>query len=33
MLLNGLALRIAGGDETDVDSLLRLMHDALAPRE
>jgi TetR/AcrR family transcriptional regulator, transcriptional repressor of aconitase len=33
MLLNGLALRIAGGDETDVDSLLHLLHDALAPRE
>lgn len=33
MLLNGLALRVAGGDETDVDSLLRLLHDALAPRE
>jgi AcrR family transcriptional regulator len=33
MLLNGLALRIAGGDAADVDSLLRLLHDALAPRE
>jgi AcrR family transcriptional regulator len=33
MLLNGLALRVAGGDETDVDSLLRLLHDAIAPRE
>ena len=32
MLLNGLALRVAGGDETDVESLLRLLHDALAPR-
>lgn len=33
MVLNGLALRVAGEDETDVESLLRLLHDALAPRE
>ena len=31
MVLNGLALRVAGEDPTDVDSLLRLLHDALAP--
>jgi TetR/AcrR family transcriptional regulator, transcriptional repressor of aconitase len=33
MILNGLALRVASGEETDVDSLLHLLHDALAPRE
>jgi TetR/AcrR family transcriptional regulator, transcriptional repressor of aconitase len=32
MVINGLALRVAGGDETDVDSLLRLLHDAVSPR-
>jgi len=32
MVLNGLALRVAGGDETDVDSVLRLLHDAVSPR-
>jgi TetR/AcrR family transcriptional regulator, transcriptional repressor of aconitase len=33
MLLNGLALRVASEEKTDVESLLRLLHDALAPRK
>lgn len=33
MVVNGLGLRVAAGDETDVDAVLRLLHDALAPRE
>jgi TetR/AcrR family transcriptional regulator, transcriptional repressor of aconitase len=33
MILNGLALRVAAEEETDVEPLLRLLHDALAPRE
>jgi len=33
MVLNGFALRIVGGDATDVDSLVFLLHDALAPRK
>jgi len=33
MVINGLALRVAGGDETDVDATVRLLHDALASRE
>jgi AcrR family transcriptional regulator len=33
MVLNGLALRVAGEAETAVEPLLRLLHDALAPRE
>jgi AcrR family transcriptional regulator len=33
MVLNGLALRVAGGDETDVDATVRLVHDALGPRQ
>jgi AcrR family transcriptional regulator len=32
MLLNGLALRVVVGDETDIDQTLRLLHDALGPR-
>jgi AcrR family transcriptional regulator len=32
MMINGLALRVAGGDETDIDSLLRLVRDAVSPR-
>jgi TetR/AcrR family transcriptional regulator, transcriptional repressor of aconitase len=32
-LLNGIALRVAGGDETDVEPLIRLLHDAIAPRD
>lgn len=31
-LLNGLALRLAGGDPFDLDVMLQLMHDAIAPR-
>ena len=31
-LLNGIALRVAGGDETDVEPLIALLHDAIAPR-
>jgi AcrR family transcriptional regulator len=31
-LLNGLALRIAGGDPFDIDAMLRLLDDAIAPR-
>jgi AcrR family transcriptional regulator len=31
-LLNGLALRIAGGDPFDVEAMLRLLGDAIAPR-
>ena len=30
-LLNGLALRIAGGDPFDIEAVLRLLHDAIAP--
>ena len=33
MTLNGLALRVVSGNPTDVDALLRLLHDALAPRK
>ena len=31
IVLNGLALRVVGGDETDVDVVLRLLQDALGP--
>ena len=33
IVLNGFALRVLGGEETDVDALLRLVNDALAPRK
>lgn len=33
MVINGFALRIVAGEQTGVDALLRLLHDALAPRE
>lgn len=33
MTINGFALRIVGGDATDVDSLVFLLRDALAPRK
>jgi len=32
MVLNGLALRIAGEDAVDVESVIALLHDALDPR-
>jgi AcrR family transcriptional regulator len=32
MLINGLALRVAGQDPVDVDLTLRLLHDALKPQ-
>ena len=32
MILNGLALRVAGGDAVDIEPILELMHDALGPR-
>jgi AcrR family transcriptional regulator len=32
-LLNGLALRVAGGDPFDIDAMLRLLTDAIAPRQ
>ena len=32
IVLNGLALRVVGGDETDVESVVRLLNDALGPR-
>jgi AcrR family transcriptional regulator len=32
MVLNGLALRVVAGDETDVEQTIRLLNDALAPR-
>jgi hypothetical protein len=32
MVANGLALRIAGEEETAIEPLLALLHDALAPR-
>ena len=33
MVLNGLALRVAGGDPTEVEPIIRLVHDALDPRD
>ncbi|HET7573268.1 MAG TPA: helix-turn-helix domain-containing protein [Gaiellaceae bacterium] len=33
MVVNGLALRVAGEEETDVDSTLALLRDALTPRQ
>jgi AcrR family transcriptional regulator len=32
MLLNGVALRVAGGDPIDVEPIIRLLRDAIAPR-
>lgn len=32
IVTNGLALRIAGGDETDVETVVRLLDDALRPQ-
>ena len=33
IVINGFALRVLGGEETDVDALLRLLNDTLAPRK
>jgi AcrR family transcriptional regulator len=33
IVVNGFALRVLAGDPTDVDALLLLLHDALAPRK
>jgi AcrR family transcriptional regulator len=33
MVLNGLALRVAGGDPTDIEPIIQLLHDALGPRK
>ena len=33
IVLNGIALRVVGGDETDVEPLIRLLHDAVGPRQ
>ncbi len=32
MLLNGITLRVAGGDPIDVEPIIRLLRDAIAPR-
>jgi AcrR family transcriptional regulator len=32
MVINGLALRISGGDETDIETVVRLLEDALRPQ-
>jgi TetR/AcrR family transcriptional regulator, transcriptional repressor of aconitase len=32
MVINGLALRVAGGDETDVETVVQLLEDALRPQ-
>lgn len=32
MVINGFALRVVGGDETDVDAVVRLLEDALRPQ-
>jgi AcrR family transcriptional regulator len=32
LVINGLALRTAGGDETDVETVVQLLEDALRPR-
>jgi hypothetical protein len=33
MLLNGLAFRVAAGDPVDVEPIVRLFRDAMAPRD
>jgi TetR/AcrR family transcriptional regulator, transcriptional repressor of aconitase len=33
ILINGLALRVAGGDPMNIDSFVRLVNDALRPRD
>jgi AcrR family transcriptional regulator len=32
LVTNGLALRVAGGDETDVETVVQLLEDAIGPR-
>ena len=32
IVLNGIALRVVAGDETDVEPLIQLLHDAIGPR-
>jgi len=32
LVTNGLAMRVAGGDETDVETVIRLLDDALGPK-
>jgi AcrR family transcriptional regulator len=33
MVINGLALRVAGGDETNIDAVLALVNDAMRPHD
>jgi hypothetical protein len=33
IVLNGVALRVAAGDEFDVEAVLRVLHDGLGPRQ
>jgi hypothetical protein len=33
MVINGLALRVAGGDETNIDAVLTLVNDAMRPHD
>jgi TetR/AcrR family transcriptional regulator, transcriptional repressor of aconitase len=33
LVINGLALRVAGGDELEIEPIIRLLHDALGPRK
>jgi hypothetical protein len=33
MVINGLALRVVSADETNVESVIRLLHDAVGPRQ
>ena len=33
MVLNGMALRVAGGDPVEVEPIIRLLRDAIAPRD
>lgn len=33
MVINGLALRVAGGDETDIETVVQLLEDALRPQQ
>ena len=33
MVLNGMALRVAGGDPVEVEPIIRLLRDAIVPRD